>query len=209
MTLRANAGKAVRPEHDFYATPAEATWGLLGVEARALYRAKTIWEPACGDGAMVGPLRAAGLRVIASDIVDRGCPESCVQDFMGAQLPLYGSTTAGVIVTNPPYKDAQEWVATALTHAPVVMMLLRLAFLEGGARNAWLRESPLARVYTFASRLPFMHRPGYTGPRLKKSSTAFAWFVWDETSHDTRRIDWITDQEIELGRRLAQGRAAA
>ena len=38
----------MRPETDFYPTPPEATRALLDVES--FY--DTVWEPACGDGAI-------------------------------------------------------------------------------------------------------------------------------------------------------------
>ena len=57
---------------DLYETPAPAVRALLDVEALS----GPIWEPACGPGAIVGVLRAAGHRVIATDVVDYGCPDA-------------------------------------------------------------------------------------------------------------------------------------
>ena len=56
--------------HDLYETPPEATRALLEVE-RLPHR---VWEPACGPGAIVTVLRAAGHDVVASDLVDYGDP---------------------------------------------------------------------------------------------------------------------------------------
>jgi hypothetical protein len=41
----------------------------------------------------------------------------------------------GAIVTNPPYKLADQFVEHALTLCPRVIMLLRLAFLESRRRS--------------------------------------------------------------------------
>ena len=72
----------------------------------------------CGDGALVTPLRAAGFKVIASDIVDRGCPDSHVQDFLA---PAFGTKTeaqrrrvAGF--TNPPFNRACEFIVKGCEH---------------------------------------------------------------------------------------------
>jgi len=62
---------------DFYATPRVAVDSLLAIEGKWLPNGR-IWEPACGDGAIVTPLRKAGYRVVATDLVDRGCPSSAV-----------------------------------------------------------------------------------------------------------------------------------
>jgi hypothetical protein len=57
---------------DLYETPAPAPRALLEVESFD----GTIWEPACGPGAIVRVLRAAGHHVIATDLVDYKCPNA-------------------------------------------------------------------------------------------------------------------------------------
>lgn len=201
--LRGNAGKALRG-HDFNASPPEAIWGLLGVEGRKIADASIVWEPACGDGAIVLPLRSLqpfGPKVFASDLIERACPHSWVEDFLGTDPKAYPN--CDMVITNPPFSLAQEFVDHGLAVAPVVMMLLRLAFLEADGRNEWLQRSPLSTVHVFVDRLPMMHREGYTGKRLKKSSTAYAWFVWDQRQGaPRRRFDWITATDVAVGRRL-------
>jgi hypothetical protein len=109
---------------------------------------------------------------------------------------------AECLITNPPYLLAGEFIEHALELCPLVIMLLRLAFLEGGDEGA-SRESSrrrarlidggkLARVHIFRNRLPMMHRDGYEGPK-NGSATAYAWFIWDR-NHDgptiLQRISW-------------------
>lgn len=57
---------------DVYETPAKAIHALLRAETLP----DSIWEPACGPGAIVKVLREAGHRVHATDLVDHGCPDS-------------------------------------------------------------------------------------------------------------------------------------
>lgn len=185
----AQSGRAPLAEHrdDFYCTPPEAVRALLKAEQFS----GTIWEPACGDGAIVNVLRDTGHRVYATDLVDRGCPDSESRvDFLMEQAPSFA---IGAIVTNPPYALAQRFVARALTLAvPKVAMLLRLAFLESTGRSAILDGGNLARVYPFRNRLARMHRHGWTGKR-SSSSIAFAWFVWElgwNKPTELRRISW-------------------
>jgi len=170
----ANSGRhsvAVRGD-DLYETPPEAVRALLKVESLP----ESIWEPACGPGAIVGVLRAAGHRVYATDLRDYGCPDSRSRiDFLREwAFP----SPVSAIVTNPPYKQAGQFVAHALTLCPRVVMLLRLAFLESEQRSSILENCGLARVHVFRKRLPMMHRHGWQGPRAS-SSIPFAWFVWD------------------------------
>lgn len=175
---------------DFYATPPEAVASLLAIECKWMPRS-TVWEPACGDGAIVLPLRAAGYTVSATDLVDRGCPDSRVLDFLGDD-PL--RSEFGSVITNPPFKLAREFVEVGLKHAPYVAMLLRLAFLEGNARRPWFQSSPLARVHVSSRRLPMMHRDGWTGPKAG-SAVCHAWFVWDERHEGRPEIQWFDWKE--------------
>jgi ParB-like nuclease domain len=72
---------------DLYQTPAAAVRALLDVEKLP----RRLWEPACGPGAIVRVLRAAGHEVLASDLVDYGASltrRSCTP------TPSYGTRSA-------------------------------------------------------------------------------------------------------------------
>lgn len=174
---------------DFYATPPEAVASLLAIEKKWL-PSGTIWEPACGDGAIVLPLRAAGFDVVATDLVDRGCPDSTPGlDFVrDGRNPGRGTTKA--VITNPPFKLAEEFVRRALGQCDYVAMLLRLAFLESVGRRTFFEQSPLARVHVSARRLPMMHRDGWAGPK-STSAVAHAWFVWDRRHEGRPNVQWF------------------
>ena len=82
-----------RVPHDFYPTPPEAVRALLSVETFE----GSIWEPACGDGAISKVLLAAGYNVVSTDLIDRGYGIGG-RDFLKSDRPL-----AKHIITNPPY----------------------------------------------------------------------------------------------------------
>lgn len=178
---------------DCYDTPLVAVRALLRSET-ALQSPLRIWEPACGTGNIVLPLRAAGHDVIATDLNDRGCPNSSIRiDFL---LPGFNGSGCDAIVTNPPFALAEKFVAAALDRAPVVIMLLRLAFMESERRSAILDKGKLARIHVFAKRLPMMHRAGWEG-RKANSGMAFAWFVWDRAHSGPATIDRIRWEAAE------------
>jgi hypothetical protein len=171
---------------DAYMTPPCATEALLRHE-KLPHR---LWEPACGDGTgILDVLRAAGHEVIGSDLVDNGRPDCFSRrDFLMERLP------AGCegIVTNPPYRLVEQFIAHALDLCPRVVMLLRLAFYESERRCALLEERGLERILCFRKRLPMMHRRGWEG-RKANSGMAFAWFCWARgyTGPTTiQRISW-------------------
>jgi hypothetical protein len=168
---------------DLYETPAVAIEALLCVE-KIPHR---IWEPAAGRGAIVRVLRNQGHAVIASDIYDYGGLHF-VRDFLGeSKVP----TGCEAIVTNPPFQIAERFVAHALELSPLVIMLLRLAFLESERRRPILDNGMLAHVSVFRRRLPMMHRAGWEG-RKANSGMAFAWFSWDRAHRGPTTIDRIS-----------------
>lgn len=192
-----SATKAERG-HNLYETPGEAMRALLSI----MRFSKTVWEPACGKGAISRELEAAGYEVILSDLVDYGttsgdgeCQE--VGDFLltgrrggecgGITGPWLGALAApeGVdIVTNPPYgENLNAFVAHALrVHRPRKMaLLLNLNFMcgtESADRNFALDDNPPATIWVFARRLPMMHRDGWDGPEASSRMNT-GWFVWE------------------------------
>jgi Protein of unknown function (DUF3102) len=185
MVFVTAAGHAERGV-DLYQTPAAAVHALLEVEPLS----GTIWEPACGPGAIVRVLRDAGYRVAATDLIDYGCPDARGGvDFLTQTEPPEGAMT---ILTNPPFMHADEFVRRALSLCPRVIMLQRLTFLESERRCDILDGGDLARVYVFRNRLPMIHRDGWDGPRIDSSAMAMAWFVWQRGHQGPATIDRIT-----------------
>lgn len=204
MSLSLSTGSAkhslaVRGD-DLYETPACAVHALLAVEPVPL----TVWEPACGPGAIVSILRASGRAVIATDLVDWGCEDAQ----SGVDFLMERKSPEGVpaIVTNPPFKLAEEFTEHALQLVPEVYLLLRGAFLEGMrwyspeecSKGLGLGQH-LARVWMFAPRLPFMHRHGFDGVKNSSSGMAFAWFVFhrDSGKRKPAEVRWINPRHYE------------
>jgi hypothetical protein len=169
---------------DLYETPAVATEALLKVEALP----HRIFEPCAGRGAIARVLRDHGHAAITNDILDYGFPLHYIGNFLEmVEMPA----GCEAIVTNPPFRLAEEFVAHALSLSSLVIMLLRLAFLESERRCGILEGRGLARVHVFRKRLPMMHRDGWRG-RKANSGMAFAWFVWDCTHTGPTVVDRIS-----------------
>lgn len=102
-----NHTDADRQREDYYATEPKATEWLCKLER---FEGR-ILEPSCGEGHMSEVLKTAGYDVASRDLVDRGYGE--VADF----LAIDNLAWDGNIVTNPPYRYAQEFVEKALSHS--------------------------------------------------------------------------------------------
>lgn len=200
----------VSPDHGktekdhFYPTPPEATKSLLALEPFDQW----IWEPACGDGAISKVLIDAGHNVVSSDLVDRGYGTPNV-DFLMESDPL-----APQIITNPPFKLADQFVRHALSFPSIdkVALLLRLAWLEGVTRKPLFEsDPPLARVWVSSRRLT-MKRGGTDGGDGGGGMVAFAWFVWDRRVNrrptTIQFFDWM-DHAPECAKGRAEAPASA
>lgn len=160
-----------REKDDFYPTPPEPTRAFLHAEIDRLQEFGTIWEPAAGDGAMVREMESLGMRVVASDLVDRGCGAE-TRSFYDWSFPA-----AGAIVTNPPFALCNEdpgWVRHALETLDIEYMglLLPVNWTGASGRAALWAQFPPARVYIMRWRIDFT---GQGAPPMLN-----AWFVWDK-----------------------------
>jgi hypothetical protein len=167
-----------RPDDDFYPTPSYATEALLAVEKFD----GVIWEPACGDGAICDVLVEHGYEILATDLNYRGYGQGDI-DFLSLDWK------AENIITNPPYKLAEEFIKHSLKHTTgKVAMLCKLQFLEGAKRKVMFENTPLKSVYVFSKRLT-MNR---NGEKMKNSGMiAFAWFVWEHGYTGPPTIGWL------------------
>jgi hypothetical protein len=171
---------------DYYDTPPEAVQALLKTESLP----HKLWEPACGKGNIVMALRNAGHWVHATDLNERGCPNSHSRiDFLLEQKPDIGIQA---IITNPPFMLANQFAYHAIRICPLVYLLLRLAFMEGVSRSTLLDSGLLKRVHVFKRRIPMMHREGWQGMK-STNSLVFAWFIFERGNTlpaTIDRIDW-------------------
>jgi hypothetical protein len=172
-----------REVHEFYATPRSAIDQLLGLERFV----GTVWEPACGDGALSRVLDENGSHVISTDLVDRGFGTPGV-DFLMEHRRDFDH-----IVTNPPFKLGTEFVRHALRLTPPagkVCMLMKIGFLEGPTK-ADLHEK-LARVWVIRRRVTFLKGGReHTRSQGKGGIHTYAWFVWDGTHKGPPTIGWL------------------
>jgi hypothetical protein len=173
-----------REKDDFYPTPRRGVEALLAVEAFE----GSIWEPACGDGAISDVLEEyyPG-QVWSTDLIERGYGLAGV-DFL-APAP---AACCDHIITNPPFKLAEHFVRLSLIRSRgKVAMLLRLSWLEGSKRRVLFESTPLARVWVFSSRLSIGRGADRDMGGGGGGMIAFAWFVWDKTHIGPPVIGWL------------------
>lgn len=171
---------------DFFPTPPWATRALC--EHVIGLGGHIAWDPACGDGAMYRPLGEYADAVAASDVHNYGW-DHVVHDFLQPYLPD-GVGAAEWIVTNPPFRLAEQFAMRALQIAEIgVALFVRSVFTEGVGRYERLfRSHPPAAVAQFTERVPIVKG---RLDRQASSATAYAWFVWTRQPVKTTGFAWI------------------
>lgn len=98
-------------------------------------------------------------------------------------------TYDGDIITNPPYKFAQEFVEKALQlveDGNKVCMFLKIQFLEGKSRRKLFDKNPPKTVWVSTSRI----QCGKNG-EFKNSMVAYAWYVWEKGYKGETILRWF------------------
>ena len=180
-----------RESNDYYATEPKALELLLELEDFSPY----VWEPACGGGHLSDVLKAYGYKVLSSDIVDRGYPETDVLDFLKVNKQDIKQDFSRDIITNPPYKYAKEFVEHALDismDSTKVAMFLKVQFLEGKARRKLFEKHPPKVIYVASSRLLCAKNGEFKKMRDGGgSAVAYAWFVWEKGYKGDTVVRWF------------------
>lgn len=163
-----------RETHDFYPTPTEVTRALLAVEGGRIAEFDGVWEPAAGDGAMAEPMRAYGLSVYASDLIDRGAGAEIRSFYDFTEAPCRAQ------VTNPPYCEvnARDGRGRWLEHSfslglDYVALFLNWDWPAAAGLSGLLARHPISRVYVCRWKVDFT---GKGAPPQRN-----AWFIWDRT----------------------------
>lgn len=178
-------GSSVRSELDFYTTDPHSVELLMESEVGYLLKGP-VWEPACGNGHISKELARHGYCVRSSDIVMRDYPCETL-NFLECTESFNGD-----IVTNPPFKHAEEFVREALELAypgRIVAFFMKLTFLEGVHRRKLFDRFPPKYVYVSSKRLSCCPGGRVDGPKLR--AVAYAWFVWENGCRNETVVRWI------------------
>ena len=133
----------------------------------------TVWEPACNRGYLVKGLGDYFETIIVSDVHDYGTGHG-VYDFLWPDPNKYNYQW---IITNPPFRLAEDFIRKAQEHATVgIAMLVRAQFLESVGRfDRLFSQNPPTLIGQFAERVPMVK--GRIDASIS-TATAYCWLVW-------------------------------
>lgn len=150
-----NRGNTERKANDYYPTPKYTVESLLDV--LIMDNVQTFAEPCMGDGAIINqmdvPMKYSAELSLGTDYFD--------MDFSGVDL----------IITNPPFSLAIDFLIKSLSEAKSVFYLLPHSILGSKERvTFWQNNRP-------SHMLSLPARPSFTGKGT--DAREYAWFAWD------------------------------
>lgn len=183
VTLGASSHSSTpRQEHDYYATDPKAIDALNSILPLENLE---VWEPACGGGHLSIRMKEYGAIVYSTDLYDRGYGDTGI-DFFEVEEAL-----APVIVTNPPYKYATEFVEHSIAlNVQTLAMFLKITFLEGQKRRLLFDEYPPKVVAVFSKRVQVAIN-GDPEMFTKSSAACYAWFIWEKGYTGKPEVVWV------------------
>ena len=173
-----------RQPDDYYATDPKAVELLLEQENFS----NNVWECACGEGHISKVLEKHEYNVLSTDLIYRGFGDEDSLNFLETENVDLETN----IITNPPYKFAQQFVEKAIKSIAdgfKVAMFLKLQFLEGKTRKQMFKKYPPKIIYVSSSRLKCAINGNFE--KLGSSAVAYAWYVWEKGYSGNTVIDWI------------------
>lgn len=154
-----------------------------------------VWEPAANRGFMTRALAEYFDQVEGSDVHDYGAGFP-LHDFLMFGEPLHRPDW---IITNPPFRLAEEFVDRALDVATVgVAIIIRSVWSEGAGRfERVFRDRPPAWILQHVHRVPMVK--GRYDPEAS-TATSYSWFVWRKPREFRTQFGWLPEGRTDLYR---------
>lgn len=171
-----------RSDNDWYVEPPDCVHALFD----AVKFKGVIHDPCCGQGTIPCIALQHDYASTGSDIVDRGSPF-----FDGVRDFLSDETQRDNIVSNPPYKLAEEMFKHACLHvANKVAFILRISFLAGQKRRDNLFKDFRPSEVLILSKRPSMP-PGGSGIPAKGGTADYCWLIRDRFATGETILRWV------------------
>lgn len=171
-----------RKKSDFYETPYSLTRLLLN----KIKLDGKILEPSCGNGAIVKVLKEFGYENVTYYDIEK--------DF------LKENEKYDVIITNPPFSLAKEFIEKCKVVSDSFYLLLPLSYLHGKERYDKFysdKKYPLNKIYIF-TRYPLLGDKLREDGKHKTGMMVYAWFHFYKFCNNLPEIEWLDNDPYVL-----------
>ena len=181
-----NNSEGKRKKSDFYETPYSLT--RLFLDKYPIPKLDLILEPACGNGAIVKVLQEKGYVNIESYDKERNF-------FTDNGVGRYD-----VIITNPPFSLAYEFIKHAIYLKPYkIIMLLPLSYLHGKKRHDNIYKSKqdlMLKYISVFTRYPMLGEVLQPDGKHNTGMMVYAWFYWEKDYDGLPMVDWLDNNSF-------------
>jgi hypothetical protein len=172
--IRESYKKWDRKPSDFYPTPYDGTESLMPVIDMAFPEGARIWEPCSGDMDMVRVLEWHGHKVTATELRDTGQGITGFDFLRDDPVEAFGwEPDPDMIVMNPPFSLAREFIEKALSYTPNVACLVKIDYWNAISRYDFFQDHIPVFFFPLTFRLAFLKEERGNSPLMNT-----AWVVW-------------------------------
>lgn len=164
---------SIPQENDYYPTPISAITPLL--DRIDFGKVTTFLEPCCGDDRIL-------------DSIPKDKIKFWAEISKGKNYFDYKFEDIDLIITNPPFSIAIEFLAKSLSEGKTICYLQRLNWLGSKARKDFWNSNPPDKIFVLSKRPQFKRELGLGNG---SDSTEYAWFIWD-------RLNIVSGNLIEI-----------
>ncbi len=174
--------------NDLYTTPKEALDAIWSYLRDDIHLDDNILEPCDGMHDISNYLKQRGYCVTTNELYPvEGYKYDTNVDFLDENN---GLGEYEVIVANPPYNKAADFIVKGFEHTTVQWHFLRLSFLEGQDRFEKLFNlGKLSDVYIFTYRVSC---PKGVNREKTANSVCYAWYRFDKYYVGEPKLHWLT-----------------
>lgn len=173
--IAASMAKWTRKPADLYPTPVDCVYSLIPhlEELGVIEKGELILEPACADGQLSRALWACGYQTADFDLrPDCGFGVGGV-DFLDRENGMFDEEGYRILLTNPPFSAALEFIKRGLEVAEVVVLLLKSNYYHTKNRRLFFEEFTPVYEFKLTWRPAFLEKERGKSPLMDCS-----WFVF-------------------------------
>lgn len=197
---------AERPRHDFRPTPPEPTEALIEFY-RPILTGKTFHEGSCGDGAIARVMMQQGLKVYATDLIERGHGNNLFSprgfgvsgvDFLQIDPDKYPTGERSTVM-NPPFSHWKEFAFKCHElQMPFIALFAKTTIWNAANRLELWHKHPPKAVHPLTWRVDF---DGRGRPTMDCS-----WIVWgDEVPFSNQPLERVKNDQHQSRIHRPQG----
>jgi len=175
---------------DLYNTPKEAVEALMDYCGHKFDPNKhTFFEPCNGKGNISKVLEDYGIFMTTNELFKEHGKSDYNEDFLNPNKDVANKWEFDIIVSNPPYKIATEFVNEGFNYAKEQYHLLRINFLEGQKRyETLMSKGHLKNIYLFTKRISCSKG---VEEEPQANAVCYCWYHFDREYNGLPTLHWI------------------